>query len=62
MGLTPLWVSLLGAATLTGLFFGAAVVGPIADRIGRRQIFAWDMLIFAVLSLRSSSLKRRPSC
>ena len=50
LGLTPLWVGLLGAATLAGLFFGAIVVGPIADRIGRRQIFAWDMLIFAVLS------------
>ncbi|OZM80878.1 MFS transporter [Pseudonocardia sp. MH-G8] len=50
LGLTPLWAGLLGAATLTGLFFGAIVVGPIADRIGRRQIFAWDMLVFAVLS------------
>ncbi|QUH01892.1 MFS transporter [Saccharopolyspora erythraea] len=51
LGLTPLWVGLLGAATLAGLFFGAVIVGPIADRIGRRQIFAWDMLAFAVLSL-----------
>lgn len=50
LGLTPLWVGLLGAATLAGLFFGAIVAGPVADRIGRRQIFAWDMLIFAVLS------------
>lgn len=51
LGLTSLWEGLLGAATLTGLFFGAVVVGPIADRVGRRQIFAWDMLAFAVLSL-----------
>ncbi|GAA0521556.1 MFS transporter [Saccharopolyspora subtropica] len=51
LGLTPLWVGLLGAATLAGLFFGAVLTGPIADRIGRRQIFAWDMLAFAVLSL-----------
>jgi putative MFS transporter len=50
LGLTPLWIGLLGAATLTGLFFGAIAMGPIADRIGRRQVFAWDMLIFAVLS------------
>ncbi|MFC3998142.1 MFS transporter [Nocardiopsis sediminis] len=50
LGLTPLWIGLLGAATLTGLFAGAVIAGPIADRIGRRQIFAWDMLIFAGLS------------
>lgn len=50
LGLTPLWSGLLGAATLVGLFAGAVVMGPIADRIGRRQIFAWDMLAFAILS------------
>ena len=50
LGLTPLWIGLLGAATLAGLFVGAIATGPIADRIGRRGIFAWDMLIFAVLS------------
>lgn len=50
LGLTPLWVGLLGAATLAGLFVGAIATGPIADRIGRRGIFAWDMLIFAALS------------
>lgn len=50
LGLTPLWIGLLGAATLAGLFVGAIATGPIADRIGRRGIFAWDMLLFAVLS------------
>ncbi|MCR6487445.1 MFS transporter [Amycolatopsis sp. OK19-0408] len=50
LGLTPLWVGLLGAATLAGLFAGAVVMGPIADRIGRRHVFAWDMLVFAGLS------------
>lgn len=49
--LTPLWIGLLGAGTLTGLFFGAIIVGPIADKIGRRGIFAWDMLAFAGLSI-----------
>ncbi|MBU8817421.1 MFS transporter [Mycolicibacterium goodii] len=50
LGLTPLWVGLLGAASLAGLFLGAVVTGPIADRFGRRHIFAWDMLAFAALS------------
>lgn len=48
--LTPLWIGLLGAATLAGLFLGAIVTGPIADRIGRRRIFGWDMLVFGILS------------
>ena len=30
LALTPLWV---GAAALVGLFFGAVITGPIADRI-----------------------------
>ncbi|MCA1184903.1 MULTISPECIES: MFS transporter [unclassified Saccharopolyspora] len=51
LGLTALWKGLLGAATLVGLFAGAVLVGPIADRIGRRGIFAWNMPVFAVLSL-----------
>ena len=48
--LTPVWVGALAAASLAGLFFGALLAGPIADRIGRRPIFGWDMLAFAVLS------------
>ena len=48
--LSPLWVGLLGAATLAGLFLGAILTGPIADRFGRRGIFRWDMLVFAALS------------
>ncbi|MFF2243781.1 MFS transporter [Arthrobacter sp. NPDC058130] len=50
LNLTPLWIGLLGAATLAGLFLGAIVTGPIADRIGRRRIFGWDMLVFGLLS------------
>lgn len=49
--LTPLWIGLLGAATLTGLFLGAVITGPIADRIGRSPIFRFDMLIIACLSV-----------
>lgn len=49
--LTPLLIGLLGAATLTGLFLGAIITGPIADRIGRSAIFRFDMLVIACLSL-----------
>ncbi|BAO90316.1 putative membrane protein [Caballeronia cordobensis] len=48
--LDALWMGLLGAASLAGLFFGSMLAGPIADRYGRRTIFAWDMLLFAVVS------------
>ncbi|SUA89651.1 MFS transporter [Pandoraea pulmonicola] len=48
--LDALWMGLLGAASLAGLFFGSMFAGPIADKYGRRTIFAWDMLLFAVVS------------
>lgn len=48
--LTSIWVASLGAASLVGLLVGAALSGPIVDRIGRRPVFAWDMLVFSALS------------
>ncbi|SKD05547.1 Sugar transporter [Paraburkholderia hospita] len=33
-----------------GPFFGSMLAGPIADKYGRRTIFAYDMLLFAVVS------------
>lgn len=48
--LNALWIGLLGAASLAGLFMGSLVAGPLADKFGRRKIFAWDMLLFAALS------------
>ncbi|QGZ65586.1 MFS transporter [Paraburkholderia acidisoli] len=48
--LDALWMGLLGAASLAGLFLGSMLAGPIADKYGRRTIFAYDMLLFAVVS------------
>ncbi|EOG3620264.1 MFS transporter [Pseudomonas putida] len=48
--LNAIWMGLLGAASLAGLFLGSLFAGPLADRFGRRGIFAWDMLLFAVFS------------
>ncbi len=48
--LNALWMGLLGAASLAGLFLGSLVGGPLADKFGRRGIFAWDMLLFAIIS------------
>jgi MFS transporter, putative metabolite transport protein len=48
--LNALWMGLLGAASLAGLFLGSLFAGPLADKFGRRTIFAWDMLLFALIS------------
>jgi len=48
--LDAIWMGLLGGAALAGLFFGSLVSGVIVDRIGRRKIFAYDMLFAAVIS------------
>ncbi|WP_218000412.1 MFS transporter [Paraburkholderia heleia] len=48
--LNAIWMGALGAASLAGLFFGSMFAGPVADRYGRRTIFAFDMLLFAVIS------------
>jgi putative MFS transporter len=48
--LSALEMGLLGAAALAGLFFGSLVTGVIADRVGRRTIFASDMLLAAAIS------------
>ncbi len=46
--LTPLWLGLLGGASLAGLFLGALLTGPCADRFGRRPVFAYNMLLLAL--------------
>jgi putative MFS transporter len=49
--LTPLWLGLLGGAALAGLFFGALLTGPLADQVGRRPIYANNMLVLGLLTL-----------
>jgi putative MFS transporter len=51
LGLNPVWLGLLGGASLFGLFAGALLTGPAADRFGRRPIFAYNMAILGALSL-----------
>lgn len=51
LALSPLWLGLIGAGSLVGLFIGSLLTGPLADRVGRRRIFAYDMVVFAVLSV-----------
>lgn len=51
LGLSAVWIGLLGGASLAGLFAGALLTGPTADRFGRRPIYAYNMVLAAVLSL-----------
>lgn len=48
--LSAWWIGLLGAASLIGLFLGSLIAGPLADRFGRRWIFGYDMVLFAIVS------------
>jgi MFS transporter, putative metabolite transport protein len=51
LGLSDVWLGLLGGGSLAGLFAGALLTGLAADRFGRRPIFAFNMLIAGALSL-----------
>jgi putative MFS transporter len=51
LALTPVWMGLLGGAALLGLFAGALLTGPAADRFGRRPIYAYNMAVLGALSL-----------
>jgi MFS family permease len=42
---------LVSAAAIVGAIFGAGLLGPLADRIGRRRIFKLDLVLFAVFSV-----------
>jgi len=51
LALNPVWMGLLGGASLLGLFAGALLTGPAADRFGRRPIYAYNMALLGALSL-----------
>jgi putative MFS transporter len=51
MHLDALWLGLLGGASLAGLFAGSLMLGPLADRVGRKPLLAPTMGIFALCSI-----------
>jgi len=42
---------LISAAAIVGAIFGAAFLGPLGDKIGRRRLFKYDLWIFVVFSI-----------
>jgi MFS transporter, putative metabolite transport protein len=48
--LTPYWQGLIAAAALIGILIGSPLGGMAADKWGRKQIFMFDVGLFAVAS------------
>jgi MFS family permease len=44
-------VGLVSAAAIVGAVFGASMLGPLGDKIGRARIFKYDLILFVVFSL-----------
>lgn len=44
-------VSLIGAAALVGIFFGAILLGPLTDKIGRRLMYTIDLWALVICSV-----------
>ncbi len=42
---------LVSAAAIVGAIFGAAVLGPLGDKLGRRRIFKYDLWMFVIFSV-----------
>ncbi len=42
---------LVGSASLAGMAFGAGLAGILADRIGRKAVFQWSMVLWGTASL-----------
>ncbi|MDO8214151.1 MFS transporter [Conexibacter sp. CPCC 206217] len=50
-GISSAEKGLVSAAAIVGAVFGAGLLGPLGDKIGRRRIFKFDLWLFVVFSL-----------
>ncbi len=50
-GTSSVETGLVSAAAILGAVFGAGLLGPIADKVGRRRIFKLDLVLFVVFSI-----------
>jgi MFS family permease len=50
-GISDAEKGLVSAAAIVGAIFGAGLLGPLGDKIGRRRIFQFDLALFVVFSV-----------
>lgn len=50
-GASAAQTGLVSAAAILGAVVGAGLLGPLGDRIGRRRIFKFDLIMFVVFSI-----------
>lgn len=51
LALGPLWVGVLGASSMIGMFAGSLVFGRITDKVGRRSMFTITIIVFVIGSV-----------
>lgn len=49
--LTAAQTGFLGSSSLAGMALGAAVAGMLADRVGRKSIFQWSMVVWGAAAI-----------
>ncbi|MFJ5565604.1 MFS transporter [Lysinibacillus xylanilyticus] len=49
-GLTPVQSGWIGSINSIGMAVGALVFGVLADKVGRKQIFMWTLVLFSIAS------------
>lgn len=59
-GLTPLQAGALGSYALFGMMFGALFFGSLSDRIGRRKVIAFCVVLFSFFTVLNG-LARNPT-
>lgn len=59
--LTPAQLGPIFGAGLLGLCIGSFVFGPLADRIGRKRVILFSLLLFAICSFACASAPSAPS-
>lgn len=50
-GLTRTQAGLVGSTSFLGMLVGAIAAGALADRLGRRRVFQWSIVIWGVASI-----------
>lgn len=51
LALSALSQGLIASSALIGVFVGGLIFGNLADRYGRRPVFAWNLFSFVILSI-----------